>query len=448
MRDEGGRVGQTRRTVLGVLGAALTASGAAGCGTAEPQAGQGAKAQAPVTLRYVGSFAQASQTTFGGGAQKIVELFNERGTPITVEPITPTGNRNEAALSMITAGDPPDLFHALPRDYHPFANLGALLDLSPYIRKDKRAQDVIPMILEYWARGEARYAVPNNWSPQAIYFNKDLFTRQGLKTPDQYEREGAWTFDAYLDLARRLTTGQEETKVYGAPWTTSALDIQLAFIWPMGGDLFDKELQNTVLDTPAALEAIQFQADLTHKYGVSFDDEVGRATGWRGIGGAIAAGRAGMEIMTTDVVGMLVPTAFEKGMAPMPKGKAGRVVRANPIGVHVMKGGKHPDAAWEYAAFQSGPDGARVMLERHLTVPWLKSLLGSQEHARLLLPWESAAAYLESSNKVRPTRYPETFGDVNTAYGAVYPDVKNGKKTARQAISEIKTQLNDLLKKK
>ena len=170
--------------------------------------------------------------------------------------------------------------------------------------------------------------------------------------------------------------------------------------------------------------------------------------GSAGRGARTASGRAGMEIMTTDVVGLLVPTAFEKGMAPMPKGKAGRVVRANPIGVHVMKGGKHPDAAWEYAAFQSGPDGARVMLERHLTVPWLKSLLGSQEHARLLLPWESAAAYLESSNKVRPTRYPETFGDVNTAYGAVYPDVKNGKKTARQAIAEIKTQLNDLLKKK
>ena len=149
MRRERGPVGQTRRTVLGALGAALAAGGAAGCGTAAPQAGEGTKTQAPVTLRYVGSFAQSAQTTFGGGAQTIVERFNARGTPITVEPITPAGNRNEAALSMITAGDPPDLFHALPRDYHPFANLGALLDLSPYVRKDRRAQDVIPMILAH-----------------------------------------------------------------------------------------------------------------------------------------------------------------------------------------------------------------------------------------------------------------------------------------------------------
>ena len=116
-------------------------------------------------------------------------------------------------------------------------------------------------------------------------------------------------------------------------------------------------------DSYESLEAIQFQADLTHKYGVSFDSEVERQTGWRGIGGAIAAGRAGMEIMTTDVVGMLVPTTFEKGMAPMPKGKAGRVVRANPIGIHIMKGSKAQDAAWEYVAFQSGPEAAKLMLE-------------------------------------------------------------------------------------
>jgi len=430
--------------------AAAAAGGAAlaACGTAATTTTPDTKTMAPVTLRYVGSFAASNQTTFAGGAQKIVEMFNEKGTPIKVEPVMPTNNRNEAALAMISAGDPPDIFHALPRDYHPFANLGALTDISSYLKKDKRAQDVNPMILEYWGRGEARYAMPNNWSPQAIYFNKDLFTKQGLKTPDQYEKEGKWTFDTYLELAQKLTTGTGDTKIYGAPWTANAMDIQLAFIWPMGGDMFNKDFTEVVLDTPDALNAIQFQADLTSKYSVSFDDDVMKVTGWRGIGGAISAGRGAIEIMTTDVVGMLVPTTFEKGMAPMPKGKSGRIVRGNPIGAHLMKGGKNPDAAWEFLTFMSGPDGAKLMLERHLTVPWLKSLLGSKEHEKLLLPWESAAAYLEVSNKVRPTKYPETFADVNTAYGKAYNDVRAGKKTARQAIAEAKTQMNEALKKK
>ncbi len=425
-------------------GAALAACG--GGATASPATD--IKSMAPVTLRYTGSFAQSSQTTFGAGAQKIVELWNERGTPVKIEPIMPSGDRDQAALTMITAGDPPDIHHALPRNYHPFANIGALLDLAPFIKKDKRAQDVNPMVLEYWGRGETRYAMPNNWSPHALYFNKDLFARQGLKTPDQWEKEGKWTFETYLDLARKLTIGTAENKIYGSPWTTNALDQQLTFIWSMGGDMLNKELTEVALDTPDALEAIQFQADLTHRHGVSMDADTLRTTGWRGSGGAISAGRAGMEIMTTDVVGLLIPTTFEKGMAPIPKGKGGRVVRGNPIGAHLVKGGKNPDAAWEFLTFMSGPDGAKVMLERHLTVPWLKSLLGSKEHERLLLPWESAAAYLESSNKVRPTRYPETFSDVNTIYAKAYTEVQTGQKPARQAIAESKTAMNQALKKK
>ena len=439
----------SRRRLISTAATGVGAAALAACGTSTTTTPTtDIKTMAPVTLRYTGSFALSSMTTFGGGSQKLVEMWNEKGTPIKIEPIMPSGDRDQAALTMITAGDPPDIHHALPRNYHPFANIGALIDLAPYLKKDKRAQDVIPMILEYWGRGEARYAMPNNWSPQAIYFNKDLFTKQGLKTPDVYEKEGKWTYDTYLELAQKLTTGSGETKIYGAPWTTNALDIQLGFIWGMGGDMFNKELTEIALETPDALNAIQFQADLTYKYGVSFDSMVASQTGWRGIGGAISAGRAGIEIMTTDVVGMLVPTTFEKGMAPLPKGKAGRVVRGNPIGAHLMKGGKNPDAAWEYLTFMSGPDGARLMLERHLTVPWLKSLLGSKEHEKLLLPWESASAYLESSNKVRPTKYPETFADVNTIYGKAYLDVQNGKKTARQAIAENKTAMNEALKKK
>ena len=117
--------GLTRRTLMRAF-SAVTAGGASaalaacGAGSTATPGGEGTKTQTPVTLRYVGSFAASNQTTFAGGASKLVELFNEKGTPIRVEPIAPTNNRNEAVMSMITAGDPPDLFHALPRDYHPF----------------------------------------------------------------------------------------------------------------------------------------------------------------------------------------------------------------------------------------------------------------------------------------------------------------------------------------
>lgn len=437
----------TRRTFV-AIGLASLGSGAlaAACAPGELSTAPAAKRLEPATLRYVASFKPAEGTTYGSGLSRLVDTFNAKGTPVQITTITPTENRNEAVLAMVAAGDPPDLFHAHPRDYHPFANSGALLELDPYMKTDKKLMaDLISTIPQYWARGDKHYAMPNNWSPQAIYFNKSLFQKHGLKTPDQYEKEGKWTFDVYLDLARKLTSGEGANKIYGAPWTTTTLDIQLGFIWPFGGAMWDKPMQNTLLDKAESLEAIQFQGDLTHKYGVSFDETVRKQNNWRGIGGAISAGRAGMEVMTTDVVGMLVPAEFEKGMAPMPKGRAGRVVRAVPLGLHIMKGSKHPDASWEYAAFQSGSEGAQVMVEMHLTVPWLKSLLGSKEHAKHLLPWESTAYYAESSNKVKPTPYPTEFSEINKLYKGAYEQVKAGKKTANQAITEIKGQINALL---
>ncbi|MGH2367365.1 MAG: ABC transporter substrate-binding protein [Chloroflexota bacterium] len=436
----------SRRHLMVSALTALSTGALAACSTREPSSAPAAKRQEPATLRYVASFKPAEGTTFGSGIARLVELFNAKGTPVQVQPITPTENRNQAVLAMVAAGDPPDLFHAHPRDYHPFANTGALLALDPYMKQDKKlVPDLVPVIPQYWARGDKHYAMPNNWSPQAIYFNKSLFDKHGLKTPDQYEKEGKWTFDVYLDLARKLTSGAGGQKIWGAPWTSETLDIQLSFIWPFGGRMWDQPMQNTLLDSKESLEAIQFQADLSHKYGVSPTREEQEQLS-RGIGGAISAGRGGMEIMTTDVVGMLVPATFEKGMAPMPKGRAGRIVRAAPLGVHIMQGSKHPDAAWEYLAFQSGPEGARLMLEMHLTVPWLKSLLGSKAHAQQLLPWESAAYYAESSNKVRPTPYPSQFSEINKLYRTAYREVRAGQKPAQQAIGEIKSQITELLR--
>ena len=186
-RTEPAAARTTRRAWLSGAGAGMLAVGGtalAACGRAAEER-PAARVQEPVTLRYLASFEPSTATTFPGALSQLVETWNAKQTPIQVQPINPTGNRNQAALAMIAAGDPPDLFHALPRDYHPFANGGALLELDPLLRKDRQvAPDVIPTILEYWAREGKHYAMPNNWSPQAIYFNRSLFEKHGLKSPD------------------------------------------------------------------------------------------------------------------------------------------------------------------------------------------------------------------------------------------------------------------------
>ena len=166
------------------------------------------------------------------------------------------------------------MIHSHPRDYHAWLNAGALLPLDDRLKKERQnVPDLLPTALEYWNRDGKLWAVPYNLSVQNLYFNRDLFARQGLKTPEQHEKDGTWTWETYLDLARRLTTGSGGDKVFGAVWRAANLDILLGTIWPFGGDLWDKAMTRTLLDSKEAVEAVQFTADLHSRYGVSPTDD-------------------------------------------------------------------------------------------------------------------------------------------------------------------------------
>jgi ABC-type glycerol-3-phosphate transport system substrate-binding protein len=434
------RVLRRRRTVLA---AALPAALLAACGPQGSTETAPAIRSVPVTLRYLGPLTITPANTFAESINKVVDLFNAKGTGITIRPEEPR-NLAEGVLAQVAGGDPPDLVHSHPRDYLPYVE--AVRELDDLIKTDKKVSpDILPNALDYWLRNGKRMGMPNNLSVQSIYFNKALFDKNGLKTPDVLEKEGRWNFETYMDAARRITTGTGDNKIWGAPWTTNSLDIHLGYIWPMGGDLWDKEVKSTLLDSRDSLEAIQFMGDLSGKYGVSpTQQEQGVLP--RATGGALAVERGGMEVLTNDVIALLNPTTFPKGHAPMPKGKAGRVIRGVTVGLSLIKDSKKTAAAWEYAMFQSGPEGEQVMLDYKLTTPWRKSRINAGDWARFLNPWENMAYYQETLKAVRPTIYPTTFDPIRMAYGTEYNKVRAGTATAAQAMGAIKSQINEFLK--
>jgi len=447
-----GTTGETRRGAIGkaltfgmLPGAAWLAACGAGAGGQESAGGQ--KQAQPVTLRYAGPFTPAPTNTFAEGVTKVIDSFNAKGLNITVKWEEPKPLA-EGILAQAAGGDAPDLVHSHPRDYLPYADV--VRELDSYFKKDKKVfPDLLPSVLEYWIRhgqtGSPHTGVPNNMSVQSIYYNKQLFEKNGLKTPDQLEKEGKWTWDAYIDAARRITTGQDSNKIWGASWTSNTMDIHLGYIWPMGGDLWDKDVQNTLIDKRESLEAIQFMGDLTSKYGVSPNVEEQKILS-RATGGALAMQRAGMEVLTNDVIALFANEPFEKGVAPMPKGRAGRVIRGAVVGMGITKGTKNPDAAWEYALHTAGTEGEKIMMDLHLTLPWRKSTLASPEFAKGLLPWENAAYYTEGLKTLRPTVYPVQFDAIRRLYATAYDKVRAGTETSTLAMQAIKGQINDLLK--
>ena len=212
----------------------------------------------------------------------------------------------------------------------------------------------------------------------------------------------------------------------------------------------DKEQKKTLLDSKESLEAIQVQADLTSKYGASPTDQEWQqfssapSASW---GAAFSAGRAAMEIQPNDSLAPhIVPAPFNKGVAPLPKGRAGRVIRGLAVGVHILKGSPHQDAAWDFATFHSSKDAEKILVAKHTTLPWHKSTMDSLDKSMPLLPWENAAAYAEGLRRLRATPYVARFSDINKVYSGAYNPVRHGQKSAQQMMTEIKPQIEELLR--
>jgi multiple sugar transport system substrate-binding protein len=95
-----------------------------------------------------------------------------------------------------------------------YAAKGATLNLSDLV-KDLKPEDVSDFVDAQWKgmvipTTSFRYGMPTYVNMFVLYYNKNLFQKQGVPepTPD-------WTHDVYADSLKKLTFMNGETPVYG-----------------------------------------------------------------------------------------------------------------------------------------------------------------------------------------------------------------------------------------
>ncbi|MCA1596756.1 MAG: extracellular solute-binding protein, partial [Chloroflexi bacterium] len=104
-------------------------------------------------------------------------------------------------LTAFVAGTEPDVMQLDDASAATFINNDTLLDLAPYARRDRvDLAAYYPNVLNIARRGTHLYALPADFTPMMIYYNKREFDRAGLA----YPRDG-WTWDDFLADCKRLT---------------------------------------------------------------------------------------------------------------------------------------------------------------------------------------------------------------------------------------------------
>src|SRR5687768_8740261 len=118
--------------------------------------------------------------------------------------------------ALVAGGTPPDVAELMPWDVPQFQSKETLLNLSPFIKRDKYD------LGDFFAAGFDQYSltadgkpggtigadlwgVPRDFPPRALGYNADLFQAAGVKMPAAGWNDAAWNPQAFLDAALRLT---------------------------------------------------------------------------------------------------------------------------------------------------------------------------------------------------------------------------------------------------
>jgi multiple sugar transport system substrate-binding protein len=442
---------RSRRSALlsgaAALGATALAACGAGAGDAKPAADR-----RPVTLQLLDPPFSDANAAF---LERVFTEFQQKHPWITLNNDAQRftlSRLSEKLTTLVVGGSAPDVSFIHPAWSTSTFNKGFFLELDERVKKDKalKVEDIFPGMLDFYRWNEKLYGLPSTTGPSQIYFNKTLFDRYGVKTPDKWEREGKWTWDTFRDVAKQLTKRDVESPVYGYAALSRDLQFYMTLpIWSYGGDVTSKDGKLSTLHAPEALAGLQSQLDLEvlHRAVPTADED-------RNINKPasrpINSGRIAMEHGHRGYLpDYKSQPSLDVGVAPMPKGPKGRFARDGNAGRGVLKGSKAPDDAFLLVGYMSTWEGmGKLQLETGGGLPIRKRPFDDGSFKKMLEPWEQPFLdfHLEAAKVTRTWRLPPAGADFQTQFAAAFNAAAAGKQSLKAALDELRPRLDELLR--
>ncbi|MGI8424058.1 MAG: ABC transporter substrate-binding protein [Chloroflexota bacterium] len=449
---------QTRRGVLQIAGSStlLLAPGLAAC------APRGAGDVAPPAAKIVpgtkvsvlikGGFYSEPQDV--NTVQPVLKGWQQT-TGLTIDPVdVGTDTANEKLQVLMASGTPPDVV-GLGTSQDPLGMLllgNALVPLDPLIKRDKfDLSDHFPYSLEHYRARNTQWGMPQAANPVVMFHNRDLLTRAGLQPPPASWKAPGWDWNDFVASAQKMNRpeGTEEdprSPIFGAGVTDNEFKTAAIAVWSHGGELFDKEFTKCTLDSPQAVEGLQFLSDLVNRHRVNATPAQMQGTNIRTL---FRTGRVGLlgwgqALAFVDRIEEDKP-GFAWGVHAFPKGRAGRFTVTVGSAYALIKAGTHQTEAWELVKFLSGREFLRVVSrDGRGGISPRKSVMAELTKVPSLPSGFLEATDLGESARRWPllARWPEIATILGNEVKRLWP----GDVAVRQLASEMVTQINSLLK--
>lgn len=391
-----------------------------------------------VTIRVSGWVSSPAESKI---MQTLIDLYNDQfaapGVKAVYEPIP--GDYPTKIQTMLAAKKAPDVFYWDIFMAEPLMRKGVLLPLDELMAAaGVDPAEFVDTCIGAFTYGGKIYGIPKDFNTLALFYNKKIFDIAGVPYPTD-----EWTWEDLLAAAKAIQAKADEIRK-DIPNFRAALcmapDVArwLPFVFQNGGSFFNADRTEVVINSPEAVEALEFYTgfELVHKVAVR-PSEIG--AGWQGE--AFGKENAAMVMEGGWMVTFLRDNFpdVQYGAVQLPMGPAGRGNLLFTVAYVIPAYEKHPAEAFDVLNFLTSPLAQIYVLSRGFALP-TREALGQFIEDPISLTIFKGAAY------ARPWEFGPLGGKPVDELAAAMEAVFLGKKTAKQALDDAASVLNERLR--
>ena len=440
---EAGRRTTTRRTALRWGGAGAAGAVAAACAkqTAEPTTPATTPAQGPVELTWLMS--EDPKTT---GMEEVANAYNAAQHAATVTILPTGGNYEDKLKAMLAAGTAPEVARLNDDLLASYACRGNCRPMEEFLTRQKVNKDeFFPNQWRLPVYENKTYAIISGYQPQVIWVNADLFQKAGLKVPTVPYKSNEWTWDDFLDTAKRLTSAQQAADGSSQVYGTNVLHSWYGYwVWGYGGEVLTPDHKKFGLSLASGYEPLQWEADLIHKHKVhptiAYTAQSGNSASNLFVNGRLAMLAGGGNWNTYRSI-----TAFQWDIVPYPLGKVRRGHTATPLLFMIPTGTKYPEQGFSFLLHLVSHDAQKILGAKGFRMPPKKAQANSNLWLRPDLPPKNQKLWAEAMDGALWEPPIPQREKLRQTYRPAQVPVWEGTQTAKDAMQSVEAACNAVL---
>ncbi|HEX6923202.1 MAG TPA: ABC transporter substrate-binding protein [Bacillales bacterium] len=387
--------------------------------------GSGSK-QEPVKITLTG---WQSNPTEQKRLKQVVASFEEKYPNIDVEIKAIAEQYMSVLKTRLVGGKAGDVFYLDAFVAPSLIKKGVLQPLDQYVTEDFDIDDFQDPLLNAFKFDGKIYGFPKDYSTLALFYNKKMFEKAGIKEPPK-------TFKELRADAKKLTHG----KVYGlgvAPQLARLYNIAQA----KGGQVVKNNKANFA--SPKVVEALKpiIEMHLKDKTAV-----VPSEVGTKNTGAAFGQGKVAMVLEGPWNIPYF-KEAFpdlKYGIAEPPKFYGKKTTMAFTVAYVMNKASDHKKASWKLISYLTGKKGMKQWTKGGIALPTRKSVAKELGYADSKL----RAPFVKSASYATVWQAGVNLPIINTNFNNMFTSAFLGEQPLAQAMKKGQKQANEAIANK